>query len=141
MWLLYAVALSSIAFWPSPVDRDFSGILSQLIEEINQQLGYPMFSYDFVEFVANIFLFIPLGILVSSTSKQINALLLLAASVAGILSIEFVQKVILEQRFASALDVLANCLGLFIGFWLTRLFEKIHRKNSAKTLGAVTVPL
>lgn len=132
MWLLYAVALSMIAFWPSPIDKDFSGILSQVIDEINQQLGYPMFSYDFVEFVANIFLFIPLGILVSATSKQINALLLIATSVAGILSIEFVQKVLLEQRFASALDVFANCLGLLIGFWLTRLFEKFTEKTQRK---------
>lgn len=85
--------------------------------------------------------FIPLGILVSGTSKQINALLLIATSVAGIISIEFVQKVLLEQRFASALDVLANCLGLFIGFWLFRFFGKIHRKNSEKALATVTVPL
>lgn len=132
MWLFYAVALCAIAFWPSPVDRDFSGIMSQLIDEINQQLGYPLLSYDFVEFVANIFLFIPLGILISATSKQINALLLFATSVAGILSIEFVQKVFLEQRFASALDILANCLGLFIGFWLTRFSEKFTEKTQRK---------
>ena len=129
LWLIYCVTLGAIAFWPTPIDRDYSGMLNKLITAVNYQIGMNVFTYAGIEFVANILLFIPLGVLIWASSINVNSILLLAVSFAGILSIEFFQKVLLEERYASALDLLANSCGVLIGFWITLRFHKFTEKS------------
>ena len=132
LWIIYCGTLGAIAFWPSPIDRDYSGILNRLITALNHQFGLNILTYSGIEFVANILLFIPLGVLIWASSINVNSVLLLAVSFAGILSIEFFQKVLLEERYASALDLLANSCGVLIGFWITTRFHKFTEKTQPR---------
>ena len=116
LWLTYLFLLLLVVFWPTPVDRDASGTLSSLIAGLNHQVGFPVVSYGAIEFIANIVLFLPVGFLLKASSTSANSFLFISLGIAGILGIEMIQNIVLPQRFASALDVLANSLGLIIGF-------------------------
>ena len=86
----YLVALTLIAFWPSPVDAG-AGPLIRLITRV-----VPMLTYARLDFGANILLFVPIAIVLT-------------------LAIESVQGVLLDRRTPSELDMVANTAGACIG--------------------------
>jgi glycopeptide antibiotics resistance protein len=78
--------------------------------------GAPLwFDYSFVEFTANIVMFVPLGlfffILAPRGWRWLGPLVGLGLSAV----IEFTQLVILPQRVATPYDVVANGFGAFVG--------------------------
>ncbi|MFQ4150482.1 VanZ family protein [Arthrobacter sp. LAPM80] len=123
----YLVALALIVFWPTPVDRPAAGILNHFIAWMHHH-GVPKFlGYNTIEFSANIIMFVPMGIIASVWTKRAWAGVLVgfAASVL----IETCQGLFLAQRYASALDVLANTLGAVVGAVVYLLAHERHRRR------------
>lgn len=109
----FVVALALIAFWPSPVDRGATGLLSAISDAI------PVLTYDRIEFSANVALFIPWGWWATRAWPRWHAFVVPAA-LAISLVIEVAQGALLDERTASAADVVANTSGAVLGWLLAR---------------------
>lgn len=117
-WLLaigYGVFLAFIVFWPSPIDAPVAGLLDRAIAELHER-GVPAFiDYDFIEFSANIALFIPVGIFFGlALPMSWWAGMLLFGPLLSV-AIELIQGAVLAARYASVYDVIANSIGATIG--------------------------
>ncbi|MDJ0347984.1 VanZ family protein [Cryobacterium sp. PH29-G1] len=113
--LAYLVALSLIAFWPTPVDRGAHESISSVVFWLHEH-GVPAWlGYNTIEFGANIALFIPVGLLIvvlaGSHRWWFGPLIGTLVSCA----IELGQLVFLPERFATVNDVVANGLGASLG--------------------------
>ncbi|MDD0857187.1 VanZ family protein [Arthrobacter alpinus] len=109
----YLLAVVLIVFWPTPVDRPAAGTLHQVLSWLYRH-GMPRFvNYSVVEFSANIVMFIPLGIIASSYFK--NAVVGVIIGALSSCLIELGQTLLLPDRYATGLDVLANTLGAGLG--------------------------
>ncbi|RLK47992.1 VanZ family protein [Microbacterium telephonicum] len=107
-WLLvYVAVLAPIAFWPSPVDRDAGPLLAWITRML------PVLTYGRIEFLANIALFVPFGVLVALMLRR--ALLAIPVGMAVSLLVEGLQGLLLAERTPSLLDVVANTTGTAIG--------------------------
>jgi VanZ family protein len=122
----YTAAVGVIAFWPTPVDRPISALLRRVLNRLHD-VGVPAwFDYSFVEFSANVLLFVPLGFLVAALFSRRLAWLAVVVCALASLSIEFVQWALLPARYPSAADVLANTMGATIGALLLALVLAIR---------------
>lgn len=124
-------AMLVIAFWPTPVDARFDGLLFRWLGDLHSA-GAPLwFDYTFVEVTANVVLFVPLGALIAAVMWPslwwTSGVLGLALS----LVIEFGQYVLLPHRFASAGDLAANTLGALCGGAITALWKMRARGRHA----------
>ena len=109
----YLLAVVLIVFWPTPVDRPAAGTLHQVLSWLYRH-GMPRFiNYNVVEFSANIVMFIPLGIIASSYFK--NAVVGVILGALSSCLIELGQALMLPDRYATGLDVLANTMGAGLG--------------------------
>ena len=135
VFLAYLVTLAFIAFWPSPVDAGSSGqTLSAALNSLHKR-GVPgWFNYNFVEFTANILLFVPFGFLLAA---YLDRRWLWTVPPAGLLiscAIEPGQLVFLPDRYATLYDIAANTLGsllglaLFVSCWIRRR-ERNSKEN------------
>jgi glycopeptide antibiotics resistance protein len=127
---VYLLALAMIAFWPTPVDRPVSGSLTSIISWLHAH-GMPSFiGYNKIEFGANILLFTPLGyILAAWTRKWWHPL---AAGFAASCLIELGQALLLPNRFASPLDIVANTTGAALGIVIHVILHGRRAKNEPK---------
>lgn len=111
----YVVALVLVLGWPTPVDARFDGTLFRLLGWLHDA-GLPRWiGYDQVEFTANIVLFVPVGLLLA---LELRRRPWWAAALAGFgLSVlaELAQYLLRPDRFATALDVVANTTGAVVG--------------------------
>lgn len=123
----YLLALAMIAFWPTPVDRPVSGRLCNVIGWLHAH-GMPSFiGYDNIEFGANILLFTPFGYIAAAwTGKWWHAL---STGFAASCIIELGQALILPNRVASLLDILANTMGAVLGALILTLVNATHRRH------------
>jgi hypothetical protein len=112
VWLL-AVAL--IVLWPTPVDRAGGGALRHGLEYLYRH-GLPAFvTYGVVEFMANVLMFVPLGLFWFMLTPCRWRWWAPAAGFALSTAIETTQLLVLPQRFATPHDVVANTLGSLFG--------------------------
>jgi len=121
--------LATVGFWPEPVDKPFNGTMSTLLAYIHA-LGVPgWLNYDFVEAAANVVLFIPFGFLVASAlpTKASWQLILLGTIVSACM--ELGQFFFMTARYPSALDVITNTAGTFIGIALVRSFPYVRGRG------------
>ncbi|WP_427016766.1 VanZ family protein [Pseudarthrobacter sp. P1] len=116
-WLLggYLAALALIAFWPSPVDRPASGQLNGLLAAL-QRHGFPVWvDYSFVEGLANVLLFIPMGLLAAWLLPRGKWWQAIVVGLVASNLIEMGQLLFLGGRVASVHDIMVNTLGTIIG--------------------------
>jgi len=116
----YLVALTLIAFWPSPVDAG-AGPLIRLVTRV-----VPMLTYARLEFGANILLFVPLGVLLTLILR--DRALVLPIAIVLTLAIESVQGVLLDRRTPSELDMVANTAGACIGLLAVAVWQWWRRR-------------
>lgn len=125
---VFAVMLA-ILLWPSPIDAPIDGALRKVLHWIHVHGAPDWFDYDFVQFAANVLLFVPLGALISSmvtrTLWWVSGLFGLALS----LLVEFIQATLISDRFATVGDVLANTSGAVLGGALV-LFLGYHKSTN-----------
>lgn len=121
VWLLaigYGAFLAFVVLWPSPIDQPVAGLLNRAIAELHER-GVPAFvDYEFIEFAANIALFVPVGLLfgLALPMSWWAAMLMLGPALSGV--IELLQRELLEARYATVSDVVANSIGATIGVFL-----------------------
>ncbi|MCM3697182.1 VanZ family protein [Microbacterium oleivorans] len=115
----YVAVLALIAFWPTPVDAGVAPLLDALSRRL------PAITRPRVEFVANVALFVPFGVLLPLLLRRSLELVLPIAIVATV-AIECMQALVLAQRVPSVLDIVANvtgaCVGM-LGLAVWRLFQ------------------
>lgn len=129
------VPMALIAFWPSPVDQRIQGQLATVLEFLHAHGMPALVNYKFVEASANVLLFIPLGFVAAHAFPQnhwwqTGAFGLLVSG-----CIELGQLLFLHNRFASALDLVANSGGAAIGALLAAgLLSKLRARAAAANL-------
>ncbi len=130
--VLYLVGLALIAFWPVPVDQEFSDALELLIAQL-QGDGLSFLSYATVEIAANVLLFVPLGILLAVLFGPGARWLAFGACVAVSAFIEFAQAVLLPDRTAAVSDLLANVAGAAIGVLIVAIVSAVRGRSAKRT--------
>ncbi|GAA1498192.1 VanZ family protein [Paeniglutamicibacter kerguelensis] len=110
----YLLTLACIAFWPTEVDRPINGTLRHAIRWLHAH-GMPSFiRYKTLEFTANIALFAPLGYVFAAVwARKWWHPVLIGFAVSCV--IEVGQALLLPNRHASSLDIVANTLGAAVG--------------------------
>ncbi|MGV9194703.1 VanZ family protein [Microbacterium sp. MC2] len=130
----YGGFVAFVVFWPSPIDRPVAGMLDRVIAELHER-GVPGFvDYAFIEFSANVALFIPLGILFGLALPMTwwAVMLLLGPALSGF--IELVQSVVLAERYASVHDVIANSIGATIGVLLALTLRAVVAQRDDRVI-------
>lgn len=131
-WLAgYGVVLAMVAFWPSPVDRGMGPLIAAVTRAV------PWLTYDVIEVVANIVLFVPLGLLTALALPRRRWLAVPIALMVTVV-IEVGQALLLEQRTPSVRDVLANLVGAAIGAGLAMLM--IRRSARSRAVSEAPTP-
>lgn len=124
------IPLAFVAFWPTPVDQPVQGVLVSILTSLHRHGIPPWFDYKFVEAVANLALFVPLGLVASLAFPakrwwQVASFGLLISC-----CIELGQLLFFHNRFASPLDLVTNTLGAVLGALLAALLvEQLHTWN------------
>ena len=125
VWLaIYALALAAIAFWPVPVDSGMGGLLGAISAAV------PWLSYTVIESVANVLMFVPLGVLLAAALPRRRTLVAPIALVVTVL-IELSQALFLDQRTPSLGDIIANLAGAVIGLGIVVVTERRSRAGRA----------
>lgn len=114
---LYAVGIAVVVFWPGPPDPGGQWSLKRYLSD-GPAHGLPAWiTFSLVESLANVLMFVPVGLLGSLAMRRHNYLVVVFAAAASGL-IELVQLVVLPNRVASLQDVRANAIGALLGFLL-----------------------
>lgn len=126
-WALAVYAFAAIAVLVAPVS--YSKIVSAISAWLRTALGLGGFGAGWIEFGANVLLFLPLGLLLTLLFRRpwVGFIVALALSV----SAELVQN-LLPNRVASPRDVLANAFGAAVGAALAWLIIR-HRRSARPT--------
>ncbi|CAD5999837.1 VanZ family protein [Agreia sp. COWG] len=116
--VLYLGCVGYITLGPEPYDARSSGVLWRFLDFFARHDETDWITFDRVEFVANIVMFVPLGLffvlLVSRSRWWLAVLLCVATSVA----IELWQGAFLPTRVADLGDIVANSSGGILGVCL-----------------------
>ena len=111
----YLGALTLIAFWPTPVDKGGHDSLLSALDWLQGRGAPGWLSYNFVEFSANIALFMPIGLLGVILLGARHWWLAILAGFMTSFCIELGQLLFLPARFATVNDVIANTIGALLG--------------------------
>ena len=134
MALAYGTFLAFVVFWPSPIDAPVEGLLERAIAELHER-GVPTFiDYGFIESFSNMVLFVPVGFLFGMMVPLRwwpVALLLGPALSAGI---ELAQRFLLEARYATVNDVIANSIGATIGVLLAVFVRAVVKARDERVI-------
>lgn len=112
---IYGTLVAAIGFFPTPVDRDATPLIRTVLAALHKGGMPDWFNYHFIEFTANIALFVPFGVLAVFATGRWHVWLAVLAGGGASVVIEAVQWLLLPERFPSGLDVLANTIGTVVG--------------------------
>jgi len=132
-WLLlasaaYALALVLIGLWRTPVDQNVAVTSLAPVVWLRRLLDLDVHqSYVLVEALANVALFVPLGVLVLLWRPGWGWLASTAVALGATVAIEVLQQALRPERFASIDDVVANTAGGAIGGLLVVTSRAIRR--------------
>jgi glycopeptide antibiotics resistance protein len=135
--VVYVLSVAAVTIVPLPMSRNRSFSTNEIslipfattikgVSAIIKKADKPVINRVLINFTGNIFLFIPLGLLLPLMSsgwhhlKKIIALAALAS-----LSIELIQFISLSfgvYRYIDIDDVILNTLGAIIGYWIFKKF-------------------
>ncbi len=134
---IYAITLTLIAFWPTPVDgSEFAGrIVGFLIRVV------PGLTYERLEFGANIALFVPFGVLLALVFAGSRYLVVPTILVTSF-TIECIQGLLIPDRTPSLYDILANIAGGCFGLLAVASYQwwraRVIRNALQQTRPSVT---
>ncbi len=109
-WALCAYGVAAAALLLSPLNP--SRVIDELMVFVHTTMGLPSVRQGWVEFGANVLLFVPVGLLVAMLFRRWWVGLFMSVALSA--GVELVQ-MLLPARVASPRDVLANALGGAIG--------------------------
>lgn len=117
----YTVALALIVWLPATAASKVTGIVFRIARYVSEHSGISLStSYTVFEFLANIALFVPLGLLLVAAWPRSNAWIVLLLGYSASATIELVQT-LLPSRYPTLSDVIANALGTAIGCLMARM--------------------
>lgn len=120
---VYLVALGCVVFSPSDEATEVEGLVSWVFDRVDElRAGFEP-AYVVLEFVANIALFVPFGVLVRVAFARPAWWVVLLLGFATTVTIELVQST-LPTRFSTVSDVVANTLGTAAGLLLVRAISR-----------------
>lgn len=126
MLVPYAIAVALIVWLPATAASKVTGIAFRLARYVSEHSGISLTtSYAVFEFLANIALFVPLGLLLVAAWPRSNAWVVLLLGYSASATIELVQTM-LPSRYPTLSDVVANTIGTAIGCLAIRLFVQRH---------------
>lgn len=124
----YAIVLGLIVWLPASAASKVTGIAFRIARYVSAHTDIPLgLSYTVFEFLANIALFVPLGLLLVAAWPRSNAWIVLLLGYATSATIELVQT-LLPSRIPTLADVIANTIGTAIGCSLARIVVR-RQKN------------
>lgn len=123
-------AVFTIGYWPVPVDRGVHSLLRSILERLAAAGAPAWVDYAHLEFGANIVMFVPVGVLIALLLPRWEWWLVPIIGLALSLAIEFGQAMLLPERFATPLDVLANTAGATIGALVVTALRLALRRRS-----------
>jgi VanZ family protein len=116
VYLLVPAALTLLPERPDAGAQDFRRIVDALADRLTA--GRVEVSVVELEVLANVLLLVPLGLLLAFAAPRLALSLLLAVAALLSLGIETLQYLLLPERVATLVDVLANTGGAAIGLVL-----------------------
>ena len=126
----YTLALGWIVFAPAQDAGQVTGIVEVLASWV---AGWseltPSQAYQPLEFLANVALFIPFGVLWMLVAPRLHPLAVIGAGFATSALIEVVQ-LALPSRFSTLSDVIANTLGTTMGVALVMLARRVGVRSA-----------
>ncbi|WP_171013204.1 VanZ family protein [Microbacterium sp. 2FI] len=130
----YGAFLAFVVFWPSPIDQPVESLLNRAIAELHER-GVPAFvDYAFIESFANVLLFVPVGLLfgLMIPLRWWPIALLLGPALSGL--IEVAQKYLLEDRYSTVEDVIANSIGATIGVFIAVILRAVVKARDDRVI-------
>jgi glycopeptide antibiotics resistance protein len=131
---VYLVALVAIAFWPVRVDENAGDLLYRLFTWLYRHGAPRWLNYDFLEFSANVILFIPVGLFVVILAGARRWWLGILAGLVTSCAIEVGQLMFLPARSATVVDVVANTSGAVLGTVLAVMALAIAHAQERRAL-------
>ena len=111
----YALGVALVVWLPASVAGRVTGVAYRIALFFSENFGVALTtSYAVFEFLANIALFLPFGLLVAAAWPRMNQWLVILLGYASSATIELVQT-LLPSRYPTVSDVIANTLGTLIG--------------------------
>ena len=133
LFALYLVALVRVTLWPRLGDDDGFDLVRTVLGWINSA-GIAL-TYSATEFLANIALFVPFGILVSLLWPRRPAWAVIALGLATSIAIELAQLLFLPHRVSDVRDLVANTLGTAVGVALLLVVSSRRREPAPAPAG------
>lgn len=118
---LYLATLACIGFWPTRVDGPLVAFTNDVLSTVRGIAPAAGIEYKHAESIANVILFIPLGLLGALLVPVRRWGLAALAGLTTSAAIETIQFLLLSQRTASLRDVATNTLGALLGAAAVRL--------------------
>jgi len=118
--LLFLAGLAALTLTPARVEARLPNLLDLALAAAHR-LGWQSLDFTRIEILANVLVFVPVGVLAFLlVPRRVWALSLLVGPAAS-LAIETAQRLLLPHRAATVSDVLANSAGATIGVVLAVL--------------------
>jgi len=129
----YSLAVGLVLLLPV----SYSGIVNRIGDALRDGLGIAWFGSGWIEFGANILMFVPLGLLLTLLFRHpwYGVALALALSAAAELA-----QIVIPSRQPTVRDILANTLGAALGAALAWLFVLRVQHRSARRAAATDAP-
>ena len=120
---LYVIAVAVVVLTPV----SYAGIVHRIAAFIRADLGLDFFGSGWIEFAANIAMFLPLGFLLTLLFRHPWYGTILAVVLSA--GVEIAQ-IVIPDRQASVRDVISNTIGAAVGAFLAWLFvlRPAHRR-------------
>lgn len=111
----YALGVALIVWLPASIASRVTGIAFQIARFFSEHFDIPLtVTYAVFEFLANVALFVPFGLLLAAAWPRLSRWLIILLGYASSATIELVQT-LLPSRYPTISDVIANTLGTVIG--------------------------
>jgi len=119
---------------PAPLDQGYSSSIERLLGVLHRNGVPTWFGYNRLEFSANVLMFMPVGFLLTLLlpKRAWWLAILMCLGLSG--AIEYTQSVLLTERFATILDVIANSSGGVIGVILAVMIQSIVHARDEKLI-------
>lgn len=127
MLVPYGIALALIVWLPATAASKVTGVVFRLARYVSAHTDISLTTaYTVFEFLANVALFVPLGLLLVAAWPRNSAWVVLLLGYSASVTIELVQTM-LPSRYPTLSDVVANTLGTAIGCLLVRIVMRRQR--------------
>ncbi|MEU4015252.1 VanZ family protein [Microbacterium sp. NPDC028030] len=127
----FLAGLAALTLTPSRIEQAMPNLLDVVLG-VAHRLGWNSLDFTRLEIIANILVFVPVGILAFVLlPRRVWLLALLAGPVLSV-AIETAQRVALPHRAATVTDVLANSTGAAVGVALAVLCTVLVARRSSQ---------